>query len=107
MRSIISLPIRVAITSLYIVGSMPIEAYVAKNKLYGRSSMALNPPLKYIMYRHLAMKKTTSNSWVIRSQKLLRRFNLKSLTAIFKEPPTKNEWKKTVDELLADEDRSR
>ena len=64
MRSIISLPIRVAITSLYIVGSMPIEAYVAKNRLNGRSSMALNPPLKYIMYRHLAMKKTTSNSWL-------------------------------------------
>jgi endonuclease/exonuclease/phosphatase family metal-dependent hydrolase len=97
MKSILSLATRAANASVYILlGTLPLEALIDRNRLNALLSMVLNPTLKIIMCRQIAMKKMTSDSWVIKTQKLLRKYHLKSLIDIILEPPVKKEWKNEV-----------
>ena len=103
IRNIQSLPKRTAIPALFILsGILPIEAIIDCKRLNIIPSLCKNPTINDIIHRQTAMKELSSSSWVIKTQLLLNKYNLKHLISVIQEKPSKECWKKQVDEAIHD-----
>lgn len=103
LRSILGLPDRVAISSLYMLsGMMPIEAIIHTRSLcFLRSILVNDGPTRNIIIRQFIMKKDSSKSWVIYIQKLLQKYSLPSLKECIESLPPKQIWKEKVKKAVA------
>jgi len=97
LRHIQSLPERTAIPGLHILlGTFPLQVTIDKNRLSLIPTIAQNPSMKALIIRQLAVKSFSSDSWIIKTQQLLRKYKLAPLLDLVVSPPTKKIWKKNV-----------
>ena len=94
LRQIQSLPDRVATSALHILlGCLPLEAVIDQRRLTSIVSMLQNPLLLEIMLRQISVKSRSSKSWVITSEKLLRKYKLPSIIEVYEQQTAKERWK--------------
>ena len=102
------LPKSTAIPAIHLlIGIPPVEALhdIRTLNLF-RNIIAtdiVNPPalfMKELITRQLAMKGNESTSWTSHIQHLLKRYSLPLPSWLLSNPPTKREWKKTVNKAV-------
>ena len=97
IRQLQSLPTRTANAALYIlVGILPMEARIHKKRLSIIPSILKNQVFREIIPRQLAVKTTDSSSWVVKTQEILRLYDLPSILELLENPPPDQPWKKSV-----------
>lgn len=97
IRQLQSLPTRSANCALYILfGILPIEARIDKMRMTVIISLLQNPIFRSIIPRQIATKSIDSNSWFIKTQQLLRKYNLPSIIDLLQNTPPKQKWKESV-----------
>ena len=96
LRSLLYLPDRTAIASLYILtGQMPMEAIIHKKALsFLHALIKSEGPTKRIIERQYALKKKPSKSWIIYIKDVLQKYSLPSVCDLLQNLPSKLVWKK-------------
>ena len=94
LRDIQGLPKRIAIPGVYILsGATPMVVQIDRRRLYMLPSLGDNPTLKHIIHRQISMKAPSSNSWVVATQGMLRKYKLphisKTIEALLLRQPGK------------------
>ena len=97
MKNIITLPTRAANACLHIMlGCLPSEAIIDQRQIILINSICNNPLLLEIIINQLALRELKSSSWVIATQKLLRKYELPPMLEVIASEYTAEKWKTTV-----------
>jgi hypothetical protein len=97
IRQIQSLPDRTATSAMYILlGCLPLEAIIDQRRLTAIVSMMKNPILFDVILRQISVKSTSSKSWVMTTEKLLRKYKLPSILDVYGKQPSKGKWKAEI-----------
>ena len=98
LRSLLGVPERTAIASLYIItGTLPMEKLVDQRHLvFLHSLLCEDGRLKDLVIRQSIMKKESSKSWIAQIKKTLRQYSLPCISDLIVFLPTKLAWKKKV-----------
>ena len=101
LRDIQGLPKRTATSGVYILsGALPMEALIDRRRLCMLPSLKDNPTLRHIVHRQISMKPSSSSSWVVATQDILRKYELPHISKVIEGQPTKTAWKAQVDKAI-------
>ena len=99
LRNILHLPRTTPIVALHLLsGVLPVQAVVERSMLTLFRSLCSQKETKEsdILLRQLALKNDNSNSWTALIRSLLIKYRLPTADAIYENPPSKSNWKRTV-----------
>ena len=97
IRRLQSLPKRTSNAAIYILsGTLPMEARIHKKRLSILPALMKNEIFRQIIPRQLATKSIDSPSWIIKTQQILRLYDLPSMIDLLQQTPSKDQWKKLV-----------
>ena len=99
LRRIQHLPESTAVPVIYLlIGAIPVEAILDIRKLCTfASAMRREDSLESsILERKLALKSLESHSWATSIRLMLNKYDLPSAYSLLNAPPTKKQWKHTV-----------
>lgn len=101
-KHIQSLPMTAANSSVYILlGCLPVQATLEQQQMTVIPSLLKNPIMLNLIIRQIATKTNDSNSWVIATQQLLRKYELPPLIDIIESDIKKEKWKTAVKKAVA------
>lgn len=104
LKLILSLPVTAADPSVYVLsGTLPIEATIHKRVLtfFGNISRLSKISIEHqLAVRQLSVKSFSSHSWFIAVKEIFMKYNLPDPLNLLENPPTKFQWKKTVNEYV-------
>ncbi len=103
LKQLQSLPLRSSSAAAHLlIGALPVEALIHLRilSLLGSVARSNNSLLVNMAVRQLAVKNSSSNSWFVKCQKILMRYQLPDVMDIIDTKPDRDEWKRTTNKAV-------